>query len=299
MKRCDSCENGFSNLIKLFVLIVGFIWGSSLHAETVTQEVAQLGLNANAEYVKGSEDQPAVLIVHGFLTTNEFHTVVAMSKALQENNITTLAPTLTLNISQRKKSVKCNSIHTHTLEKDLIEIADWVEWLKQQGHKKIILLGHSSGSLEALEYLAQYKDPSVVGTIYTSMFYLNGLEIGTKPSDVEAANGFKVMNSSNPRKYSFLFCKDNYFAIPDSFLSYLKFSRSYVLQTLKEQSVPSITIMGGADKRYQSVGQNWLQELEQTGTSMIMVDGANHFFSSEYEFDLQDNIVESVQRLAR
>ena len=53
--------------------------------------------------------------------------------------------------------------------------------------------------------------------------------------------------------------------------------------------------MGGADKRYQLVGENWLDQLKQTGTNLITVEGANHFFSSEHELDLQDLLQEIIQ----
>ena len=55
--------------------------------------------------------------------------------------------------------------------------------------------------------------------------------------------------------------------------------------------------MGGADKRYQEVGENWLTELRETGTHVYTIKGANHFFSNQYEFDLQDAIIEIISRL--
>jgi len=78
----------------------------------------------------------------------------------------------------------------------------------------------------------------------------------------------------------------------------MKLDRSYVLSQVKDLKVPSYTIMGSADKRYLSVGENWLTDLEHKGTNLITVDGANHFFSSEHEFDLQDHLVEIIKQLS-
>jgi alpha/beta superfamily hydrolase len=63
---------------------------------------------------------------------------------------------------------------------------------------------------------------------------------------------------------------------------------------LKHTKIPSYTIMGGADKRFKKVGREWLNELESTPTNLIIIEGANHFFSNEYEFDLQDTLLKTL-----
>lgn len=268
------------------------------HSTGISQKIELLNIEAEADYLKGDSDKAAVLIIHGFLTTNKFHTVQAMAKSLHEEGYNVLSPTLTLNITKRKNSIKCNSVHTHTLENDVIEIEDWINWLREKGHQKIVVLGHSSGSQEILEYLMNRPQHNVDAAIFTSLFYLNGKELGTQEAELQYARSLIEKNIDRPKKYSFLFCKNNYFATPQSFLSYMKLNRSYVLESMKKLDIPSYTIMGSADKRYLSVGKNWLDELENTGTKMITVEGANHFFSSEHEFDLQDNLVEIMQNLS-
>lgn len=280
----------------LFLLTLSFSQLSV--AEIVNQKIEELNIEAQAEYLQGDKDKPVVLIVHGFLTTNKFHTVVAMARGLNEEGYSVLSPTLTLGINKRQSSVKCNSIHTHTLENDVIEIKDWVNWLTDQGYKKVVLLGHSSGSLEILEYISKYKTPQIRSAIFTSIFYLNGKELGTVEQEVEKAQNLLAKGQNKPGKYNFLFCKNNYFATPKSYLSYLKLERQYVLGNLQNLTMPTYTIMGSADKRYQSVGENWLTEIEATGTKLITVDGANHFFSSEHEFDLQDNLIAIMAEIA-
>ncbi len=271
---------------------------SSAQAKTITQTIPPFNLIAEAHYSKGQTDKPAILILHGFLTTNQFHTVTSISEVLQSEGFTTLAPTLTLNISQRRSLVKCNSLHTHTLERDIIEIDHWVKWLQAQGHAKIVLIGHSSGSLELLEYLIQSSSQAVAATIFTSLFYLNGPELGIIPSEVNSARMLLKNRINTPTHYHFLFCNNQYYATPESFLSYLKADRNYVLSSLKQLKIPSYTIMGGADKRYQKVGKEWLTELKQTPTNLIIIEGANHFFSKEYEFDLQDTIIQILNQYA-
>ncbi|NPA71554.1 MAG: alpha/beta hydrolase [Gammaproteobacteria bacterium] len=283
--------------IILLSLLTLFINGP-VQAENITLNVPHSNLKADAEYVAGDADKSAVLILHGFLTTNRFHTVISMARALQDEGYTTLAPTLTLNISKRQKAIKCNAIHTHSLEDDIIEIKAWIKWLHNKGYQKVTLLGHSSGSQELLAtLLTDTEDLNINGAIFTSLFYLNGEELGISKQDIESATQAVSKGLTRPSKYSFLFCKNNYYSTPNSFLSYLKLDRQYVTEALDKLTIPSYTIMGSADQRYQSVGQNWLEVLEKSKTHLIMVEGANHFFSSEHEFDLQDHIIDIVNTL--
>lgn len=274
-------------------LILSFTLVSTLHAATVTQTIETLNIESEADFLEGEKDT-AILILHGFLTTNKFHTVVSMAKALNDDGYSVISPTLSLNINKRQTSVKCNSIHTHTLENDVLEIKDWIDWLSEKGYKKVILVGHSSGSLELLEYLNTFQDDRIQSVIFTSIFYLNGEELGTVENEVAHAKALLNSPQKRPHKYNFLFCKNNYFASPESYLSYLKLTRDYVLESIKNLKIPTHSIMGSADKRYQSVGENWLEELKSTGTNLITIEGANHFFSSEHEFDLQDHLVHIV-----
>ncbi len=276
------------------VILIFLSIGGWVKAATVTNLMPSLGLKAHAEYNKGDSNKPAVLILHGFLTTNQFHTVKAMGQALNDVGVTTLSPVLTLGIELRKESVKCQAIHTHTLDQDIAEIDAWVQWLKQQGHEKIILVGHSSGSTEILEYLNRYDDKSVVSSIFTSMFYLNGSELGTSSDEIAFAQKAVAAKQKSLRKYHLMFCRGDYLSTPESYLSYMRLTRDYVIDSMKKLTIPTTTIMGGKDKRYQSVGTHWLEELKSTSTDLVLVEGANHFFSSEYEFDLQDRLVESI-----
>lgn len=278
----------------LFTL--GGLFTNAVLAETVTHKIVPLNLTAEADFVKGDADKPAVIIIHGFLTTNQFHTVRSMSQAFEDAGYSVLTPTLTLGINLRKQSVKCNSIHTHTLENDIIEVVEWIKWLEtEQGKKEVVVVGHSSGSQELLAMLNKNQQPNVKLAIFTSLFYLSGPELGTDPQELDYAKQALAAKQNRPHKYSFLFCKKNFYATPQSFLSYQKLTRQHVIDELKSLTIPSYTLMGGADKRYQSVGENWLEELKQAGTNLVVVDGANHFFSSEHEFDLQEHLVNIIQ----
>jgi len=271
----------------------------SLHtaqAQDVNITLANSKLSANASYNKGDNNKPAVLILHGFLTNNKFHTILAMEDALQMEGYTTLSPTLTLGINHRRDALTCNSIHTHTLEQEMAEVDQWVTWLTQQGHKKIVLLGHSSGSQQLLEYLENYPAKAVSASIFTSSFYLNGKELGTKDNDLKQAQKDIETSYKQPRQYSFLFCNNNYNATAESFLSYQGITKERLLTTLKHLKIPHHTIMGGSDERYGKVGRGWLNDLSTTGTQLRVIEGANHFFSSDSEPQLQEALIDIMKK---
>jgi len=67
-------------------------------------------------------------------------------------------------------------------------------------------------------------------------------------------------------------------------------NRQRVIQQLNQLKLPSYTIMGSADSRYQLVGKEWLGELAKTTTNLITIEGANHFFAHQHEATLHQQI---------
>jgi len=196
-KRCRPDRKGsfMKPLLTFICLIFCGLCVTATHAQEVTLAFKHIPLKAVAEYSKGDVKKPAVLILHGFLTNNQFHTITAISDTLQLEGYTTLAPNLTLGINLRRNPLSCSSIHTHTLGQDLQEIDQWVQWLTQQGHDRIILLGHSSGSQQLVEYLVSYPHPNIKQVILNSTFYLNGQEIGTRARDIEQAQILQLIKT--------------------------------------------------------------------------------------------------------
>jgi pimeloyl-ACP methyl ester carboxylesterase len=182
-----------------------------IYAGAVNQTIPGLNLTAEADYTQGDSALPAVLILHGFLTTHHFHTVQTIKQAFEQAGYSTLAPTLTLNVDRRREFLQCNALHTHTLENDLLEIDFWIQWLKQQGHEKVVLVGHSSGSQTLLHFLAQKNHPDIALGLFTSLFFMNGPEMGTREAELQSAQkALQTADNSakqlfcHPGKFSFL-----------------------------------------------------------------------------------------------
>ncbi len=275
---------GISLLILLFSLPLG--------ADTLREKLPS-GRYGIAAYHPAETSKPAILVLHGFLTTHNFNTVMGIAELLAENDHTVLAPTMTLGINARQGGLACDAIHTHTLEEDLVEITFWINWLGQRGHKQIVLVGHSSGSLELLAYLNHKPNPSVTKLIATSLVYADGFNstelVGQQVADARQKHH---QGDRSLQSYTLSYCRDNFLAPPYVYLSYTSWTRKRVLAALKRSPVPVAIIMGGRDERFK---ESWVAGLQQTGAQVIIIDGASHFFDSHHEFDLHDAIMSLLE----
>lgn len=272
---------------ELALLVIGVMLTlAAAHAEVVNGQLPN-GNGVAAEYYRGAAGRHAVLVLHGFMTTREFNTVQSLVNELTGSGYSVLAPTLSLGVSNRRASVPCDAIHTHTWEDDVAEVGFWVDWLVEQGHESVVLVGHSTGSLQLLDYVAGEPASQVRKLVATSLVNIRRY---TEPAiaEREMAQARQLLAMENPplREYHLAFC-ENFTATPQSYLSYISWSRERVLQTLDKVKVPLEVIMGGADRRFSS---DWTGALKSHGTKVIIIDGASHFFDATYEFDLLDKI---------
>lgn len=274
----------------LTILLSSFI--NSLSAEEISLQFSST-LNALAEYTEGDIDKPAVLILHGILQTHHFSTVQRVGDFLAESGYTTLRPTLTLEVDSRKKSLACEAIHTHSMDTDVEEIARWYQWLKQKSNRPIILIGHSAGASQLVVYQNKYKDihepPQKI--IFISLAYF-----GNRPSsfalseDVENARQAIISAQNGPATYGLSYCK-KYVSIPEAFLSYMDWSEERITAGLKGITSPISLLFGGNDKR---IPQQWPVKLKALGLKVEIIEGADHFFHGEQEFELLDFIEEAI-----
>jgi len=131
-------------------------------AAEIVPMAAPNGRLATAEYQPGGAGLPAVMVIHGFLQTRDFATVAALADTLAGAGYTVLRPTLTLNVSSRRRSLPCEAVHTHTFEMEVDEVGAWTEWLSRRGHRVVVLVGHSSGAAAILPHLPR-PHPAVGG----------------------------------------------------------------------------------------------------------------------------------------
>jgi pimeloyl-ACP methyl ester carboxylesterase len=274
--------------IFLFCLLIS-IFPAAANASIVLQEMRP-GIPASAEYLIGERSKPAVLLLHGFLQTRDFPTVTALARGLQDSGYTVLSPTLSLNIPNRERSLACEAVHKHSMDDDVAEIGRWVAWLKSHGHRSIVLIGHSFGSLQLLAYLSAHPDPAVKGYIGASLIEA---QIGAvpRPALVAQLEGRVGSGQRTLVTQTLSFCR-KYTSTPEGLLSYVRWDQPRVLSALKQAPVSVRLIMGDADSM---LGQGWLRVLQHIQIPMVVVHGGSHFMDGEHEFDLLDNVIKFLE----
>lgn len=246
------------------------------------------GLKAMGNYHQGEKGKPAILVLHGFLQTHQFSTVRLIATELADAGYTILSPTLTLNIDQRSTSLSCDAIQHHSVEQATQEIVAWINWLKQQGKRRIILIGHSTGSDHLLSYLHNRPDPAVVAFIATSVGPVDNWQ---KPDEYRRqrakAKTAVATGDKSLKTYSLVFCRNNYTAPASDFLSYLRWDRNWIINSLKASPVPTTVVLGKEDKW---LPPKWSTAIKQARIPLISIPEANHYFSGISEFDFQEAI---------
>jgi pimeloyl-ACP methyl ester carboxylesterase len=251
------------------------------------------GLTAQAEYLSGKPTLPAVLVLHGFLQTHDFPTVATLARGLNDSGYTVLAPTLSLGVPNRKQSLACEAVHRHSLDDDLDEIDRWVKWLTSRGHRQVVLIGHSFGSMQLLAYLAGKPDPAVRGYIAASLTETqigptSRAELIERLEDAVARGDHKLVNQ--PISY----CK-KYPSNPAALLSYVRWDQARLVKALNAYKGHKLLIMGDADVM---IGRKWLSTLQESRTPMAIVKGAGHFMDGEHEFDLLEHSLAQLRKTA-
>ncbi|PIW37854.1 MAG: DUF1749 domain-containing protein [Hydrogenophilales bacterium CG15_BIG_FIL_POST_REV_8_21_14_020_62_31] len=280
-----------NNMPRWLAILLALAVAQLAFGKEVTLEMPNR-LIARADYQIGAADKPVVLILHGFLQTHDFHTAHNMADGLHDLGYNVLAPTLTLGVPYRNQSLACEAIHGHSLEDDEAEIGVWLDWLEARHQGPIILLGHSTGSVELLAYLSQHRDPRIKKLIGASIIegaLTGGEQVRSEMiADLKQRIGAK---NNTPVSHQFSYC-NRYTSTPKGLLSYLRWSPKRIIVTAQAIATPITFIMGGTDQR---LATDWIAQLRKTGKKIRVIEGAGHFLDGQYEFDLLDVLGEEVR----
>ena len=163
--------------------------------------------------------------------------------------------------------------------------------MHKKTNKKIIFIGHSSGSVVQLSYLNDYPYDHVEKGIFVSLGYF-GSAPGSNETEADAKRAQEFVKQGNKKldKYGLTYCKV-YVTPAENYLSYYQWQPEKTLTTMKKLKIPIRVIIGSNDKR---ISKDWSRSMKENGIKTFVVHGAGHFFDEEYEFDLQDIIDETL-----
>lgn len=277
-------------MVSLILLYSNPIWADQINLKLPN------GVVANADYRQGAKDKPAVFLLHGFMATYNLNIIQIMAAELEDNGYSVLAPTLSLNINNRQDGANCSALHTHTMKSDVDEISWWINFLVEQGHKKIILTGFSTGALQVTVYLNTHKNPHIQKTILLSPAYLAGKPFSPEVEKMDSAKAKKMIaaHKKQLQKYSLSYCKSNFLSPPEVYLSYKTWTLAKLLAGIKRITLPKAVIIGSNDHRFKI---NLKEKLRKTKARVITIEGADHFFDSPYEFEFLEKFMHEIETM--
>ena len=275
-----------------YTAILLYSLGSTAFAKSVEITYPN-GLVISANYLSSDQAKPVVLLLHGFLQTADFFTVQRLTEYLSSEGYPVLAPTLSLGINKRTKSLSCDAIQNHRMQDDLKEIDFWVDWLAKKGHRQLILIGHSYGSLQLLVYMTKYHKHNidikkVIGTSLVDIDHTVGEKLNH--FQVEKAKAMIAQKDNSLGTFQVSYCK-KYTAPSDAFLSYADWGGKKIMGLLRKIHTPLYIILGSKDER---MSRNWPDILRKAHSKVIIIKGANHFFDAQFEFDLADTVLSTI-----
>jgi len=278
-----------------------------LAADVTLKSPDGLTLNANLELADGKTvADGVVLLTHGTLAHNKMELIVTLQKLLAERDISSLAPTLSLNVDNRTGMYDCKVPSSHKHSDAMIEIGLWLEHLKGQGATNVVLAGHSRGGNQTAWFAARENDAAVskVVLIAPATWYSDKEDAGFKKNHkqdlakvfadaqalVDAGKGGEFMKG-----VGVLYCPGADVTAA-SFISYYeKDDRMHTPNLLGMISKPVLVVAGSEDKVVAGLIDAVTPMAEGDKLQMVVVDEADHFFLDFFAEDLADAIAEFVQ----
>ncbi len=258
-------------------------------AEDVKQTYQGKTLNANLVYADGKNyGDNVVLLLHGTLTHNGRSTYADLQNNLAKEGITSLSMNLSLGLSDRRGEYDCATPHTHKHTDAIAEVGVWMDWLKQQGVKKVSVIGHSRGGNQIAWYVSE-KDSDAINKVillapatgeqqsgkeYQEKYGkpLNSVLKNAKEM-VKAGKGKELMKNTD-----FIYCEKSQ-VTAEAFVDYYdvkpKFDTPTVLKSIKK---PTLVIVGSEDTVVPELPKRLEAIKGQKNVTITTIDGGDHFF---------------------
>ena len=258
-------------------------------AEDVKQTYQGKTLNANLVYADGKNyGDNVVLLLHGTLAHNGRSTYADLQNNLAKEGITSLSMNLSLGLSDRRGEYDCATPHTHKHTDAIAEVGVWMDWLKQQGVKKVSVMGHSRGGNQIAWYVSE-KDSDAINKVillapatgeqqsgkeYQEKYGkpLNSVLKNAKEM-VKAGKGKELMKNTD-----FIYCEKSQ-VTAEAFVDYYdvkpKFDTPTVLKSIKK---PTLVIVGSEDTVVPELPKRLEAIKGQKNVTITTIDGGDHFF---------------------
>lgn len=293
----------------LFGALIGTHVALPVMAEEVKIESAGLALNANIKAAQEKwQDGTVILITHGTLAHNGMEIITTLQGLFAEQGLSSLAINLSLGLDDRRGMYDCAVPHTHRHTDALDEIGVWLDWLKMQGVKQVVLTGHSRGGDQTAWFAAERPDPAVKGVIlvapmtwsetYATSDYQKRFKSELAPVLKRAEDLVSVGKGvAWLEKTGFIYCPDAKVQA-QAFVSYHAPEERLDTPTLLPRiKVPVLVFAGTEDEVVPDVAQKVGPLADGTKIRLQVIDGADHYFRDLYADDLVEHAKAFIESL--
>lgn len=292
--------------IACFIACASIITGTAIAGEVV-QSYEGLTLNANLELAPGKTVADGViLITHAGLATRNMELYVYLQKLLRKKGYNTLAINLSLGLNNRHGMYDCKATHRHHYADAANEIGAWVSWLKQEGAKQVVLLGHSRGGGDTALYAAERDNALVKAVILLapdtretndSVAYQKRYKKPLAPVLEKAQKLVKEGKGSTVMEHiDFLYCPDTSVAA-DTFVSYYgsdpRLDTPYLIPKIRK---PTLVLLAGDDEVVVN-GKKFAMLANDKYVQIKVIEGAGHFFGDLNADDAVDAMDTFLKRV--
>lgn len=272
-----------------------------LYAQEVTTEYNNLTLNAEMQLAEGSSlADGVVLITHGTLAHNKMELIGTLQTLLSDSGLNSLAINLSLGINDRHGMYNCQVPHQHKHTDALNEIGAWTDWLKNQGAKNLILMGHSRGGNQTAWYAANNPTRVKAQVLLAPATWTEQGEnsnyqqrYSQSLANVLAKAG-KADKNTWLEDTNFIYCANSQVKA-ESFLNYYqadeRFNTPFILKTIQ---VPTLVISGSEDKTVSDL-PIMMNQVSNSQVKHRIIEGADHYFRDLYADEVIDLLVEFLE----
>jgi dienelactone hydrolase len=290
--------------IKTYIssLIVGISMAAGLaQANEVTLPYKGLTLNANLELAADKHiTEGVILITHAGLAHGRMETITSMQGLLKESGYSTLAINLSLGVDNRHGMFDCKSTHRHRYADGADEIGAWVDWLKRQGTKQVVLLGHSRGAGQTALYAAERDNDLVKAVVLLApdtratndaVAYQQRHHAPLAPVLKNAQGLVKAGKGNTVLEHTgILYCADTS-VTADTIVSYYgpdpRLDTPYLISKIKK---PILMVIAGNDEVVIGFKDKFSPLADGQRVQMKVIGGAGHFFRDLYMDDAVDAV---------
>ena len=291
--------------MRILMLLVAVLSIGAAQAEQVQVRQGELVLNANLVKAGNWPEGPVLLMTHGTLAHGGMEIMATLQGLFREKGVSSLAPTLSLGLSDRSGMYPCDTPHTHKHADALGEIGLWLDWLRGQGVSDVVLLGHSRGGNQTAWFAAEHKDPSVrkiiliaPGVWEAGMWEADYEKRFKQPLSplleraqalVDGGKGDALMSETD-----FLYCPKTA-ATAATFISYYAPDARFDTPSwLRDIAVPALIVIGSEDRVVPELPARMESLGESEGLTVATIDGADHFFRDLYADELVEIALEFI-----